>query len=126
MRALTRRMKLSLFWLFFASRASLYPLLRSSIRLAMLAVSICSAGINKSSYCAEAGSGTPMEFLQRYCLDCHGEKKQKGDRRFDHFKLPVTQLDELLDVDDIIDQLNLGDMAPKKARQPSTGERAEM
>lgn len=29
----------------------------------------------------------PQGFLQEYCIGCHGEEKQKGDRRFDHLDL---------------------------------------
>jgi hypothetical protein len=35
----------------------------------------------------------PMEFLQTHCIDCHGEKKQKGDRRFDSLTLDFHDLD---------------------------------
>jgi hypothetical protein len=34
-----------------------------------------------------------MEFLQTHCIDCHGEKKQKGDRRFDSLTLDFHDLD---------------------------------
>lgn len=56
-------------------------------------------------------------FLGNYCTDCHGAEKQKGDRRFDQLSLPVGNIDALFDLQDILDQLNLGDMPPKKARR---------
>ncbi|MEY4483390.1 MAG: hypothetical protein RL693_842 [Verrucomicrobiota bacterium] len=58
-------------------------------------------------------------FLSTYCNDCHGAEKQKGDRRFDGLALPVAKVDTLIDLKDILDQLHLGDMPPKKARHPS-------
>src|SRR3954451_24727120 len=64
-------------------------------------------------------------FLSTYCVECHGAEKQKGDRRFDQLALPAEKADTLIDLQDMIDQLNLGDMPPKKARQPSQRERAE-
>jgi hypothetical protein len=72
-----------------------------------------------------AGAATTesvQRFLGTYCHDCHGPEKQKGDRRFDQLTLPATRLDTLIDLQDIVDQLNLGDMPPKKAKQPSTTE----
>ncbi len=63
-----------------------------------------------------------QRFLTTYCNDCHGEKKQKGDRRFDQLVLPVSKVDTLIDLKDILDQINLGEMPPKKAKQPSAEE----
>lgn len=61
-------------------------------------------------------------FLQTYCIDCHGAEKQKGERRFDQLALPAQRADDIVDLQDIIDQLNLGDMPPKKSKQPTVGE----
>ena len=62
-------------------------------------------------------------FLATYCTKCHGSKQQKGDRRFD--ELPATLQDDntLVDFQDILDQLNLGEMPPKEARQPTDDQR---
>jgi Protein of unknown function (DUF1592)/Protein of unknown function (DUF1588)/Protein of unknown function (DUF1585)/Protein of unknown function (DUF1595)/Protein of unknown function (DUF1587)/Planctomycete cytochrome C len=62
------------------------------------------------------------KFLATYCNDCHGSEKQKGDRRFDTLSLPVTKLDTLIDLKDILDQINLGEMPPKKAKHPTPDE----
>lgn len=78
---------------------------------------------------AEAPAAEPetlRAFLDAYCISCHGPEKQKGDRRFDQIELPVRKAVTLLELQDIIDQLNLGDMPPKKARQPEAAERARM
>ncbi len=64
----------------------------------------------------------PSDFLQTYCNDCHGSVKQKGDRRFDQLALPVAKVDTLIDLKDILDQINLGEMPPKKSKQPSSDE----
>src|SRR6187200_1671617 len=106
-----------------SSFALLRSLLRSSTRFAVLAVSLCSAVIRHSSFSAEPAAAAPSAFLQTYCIDCHGPDKQKGDRRFDHLSLPATKAEDLTDLQDIVDQLNLGDMPPKKAKQPPQGER---
>ncbi len=70
-----------------------------------------------------AGETTLRTFFSTYCRECHGPDQQKGDRRFDELALTVTQPDHLLDLQDIIDQLNLGEMPPAKAKQhPDTPE----
>jgi Protein of unknown function (DUF1592)/Protein of unknown function (DUF1588)/Protein of unknown function (DUF1585)/Protein of unknown function (DUF1587)/Protein of unknown function (DUF1595)/Planctomycete cytochrome C len=56
-------------------------------------------------------------FFGKYCVECHGPEKQKGDRRFDQLVLPVAKADTLIELQDAIDQLNLGEMPPEKARQ---------
>lgn len=62
-------------------------------------------------------------FFANYCQECHGPEKQKGERRFDQLKLPVAHPDTLLDLQDAIDQLNLGEMPPAKAtKRPSEAE----
>lgn len=65
---------------------------------------------------------SPAEFLATYCNDCHGAQKQKGDRRFDTLALPVAKTDTLIELKDILDQINLGEMPPKKSKQPSSDE----
>lgn len=62
------------------------------------------------------------KFLATYCTDCHGAKKQKGDRRFDELVLPVSKADTLIDLKDILDQIHLGEMPPKKSPQPTPAE----
>ena len=76
---------------------------------------------------AEIGhAAEPQAFLKNYCTECHGAEKQKGDRRFDELTFPVNERAAVIDAQDIIDQLTLGDMPPKKARQPSIAERTQM
>lgn len=65
-------------------------------------------------------------FLKTYCVECHGESKQKGERRFDQVGSNVTNEDQRLDLQDILDQLVLGEMPPKDAKQPTDGLRKEI
>ncbi|GAB5560049.1 MAG: DUF1592 domain-containing protein [Synoicihabitans sp.] len=65
----------------------------------------------------------PQAFLQEYCLKCHGEEKQKGDRRFDHLGLDFTDDDTAFEWQEILDLINLGDMPPEDEPQPSDEER---
>ncbi len=69
-------------------------------------------------------SVTPL--LKAFCADCHGAKKQKGDRRFDQLPSNIQSDDTLVDYQDILDQLNLGEMPPEEAKQPTDGQRQEV
>jgi hypothetical protein len=62
-------------------------------------------------------------FLKEYCIQCHGPKKQKGERRFDSLEYPIADDNALIDFQDMLDLLNLGDMPPGDETQPSTEER---
>ncbi|MBT5815370.1 MAG: DUF1592 domain-containing protein [Opitutales bacterium] len=62
-------------------------------------------------------------FLEEYCIGCHGEEKQKGNRRFDSLEYPISDDNALIDFQDILDLMNLGDMPPEDEAQPSSSER---
>ncbi|MCZ6674944.1 MAG: DUF1587 domain-containing protein, partial [Verrucomicrobia bacterium] len=53
------------------------------------------------------------EFVDQYCVKCHGPKKQKGDRRFDRLELPIEDSETLIQLQDMLDILNLGEMPPE-------------
>src|SRR5205823_726928 len=66
-------------------------------------------------------------FLTTYCVGCHGPTKQKGDRRFDNLTGEIADDNALIDLQDIVDQLNLGEMPPPKEKlQPKNAERAQV
>lgn len=65
-------------------------------------------------------------FLETYCVECHGSEKQKGDRRFDQLSYPIDNDDLLIDFQDMLDLLNLGEMPPEDEKQPSDSERLEI
>ena len=78
---------------------------------------------------AHAADDTPklvQQFLGKYCLECHDADVQKGDRAFDAFALPLKSVADLIEARDIIDQLTLKEMPPKKADQPKDDERIAM
>ncbi len=75
---------------------------------------------------AAAPMKTVTHFLDTYCLDCHDSTTQKGDREFESFELPLQKIADLILARDIIDQLTLKEMPPKKADQPSDEERLAM
>jgi hypothetical protein len=78
---------------------------------------------------SHAADDTPklvQQFLGKYCLECHDADVQKGDRAFDAFALPLKSVADLIEARDIIDQLTLKEMPPKKADQPKDDERIAM
>jgi len=67
-----------------------------------------------------------QQFLGHYCLECHDSDVQKGDRDFEEFGLPLKAVADLIEARDIIDQLTLKEMPPKKADQPAEDDRLAM
>jgi len=61
-------------------------------------------------------------FLENYCVQCHGPDKQKGDRRFDQLTGNFAKLEEAEIFQEILDQLNLGEMPPEGKPQPKVSE----
>ncbi|MED5494089.1 MAG: c-type cytochrome domain-containing protein, partial [Verrucomicrobiota bacterium] len=64
-------------------------------------------------------------FLRTHCLECHGPDKQKNEIRFDTLGTDLTDLRTLEIWQDALDQLNLGEMPPKKAAQPKRADTAK-
>ena len=62
-------------------------------------------------------------FLEKYCIQCHGDQKQKADRRFDTLSSKIETLDDLGRYQEVVDQLNLESMPPEGKPQPSPSER---
>ena len=62
-------------------------------------------------------------FLTAYCVQCHGSDEQNGDRRFDRLNGAIPDENTLIDYQDILDQLNLGEMPPADEKQPKKDER---
>ena len=72
---------------------------------------------------AEKGfDSTITPFLQKHCFQCHGPEKQKADRRYDQLIHPIQNDEDLLLFQDILDQLNLGEMPPEEEARPDPSE----
>lgn len=61
-------------------------------------------------------------FLDKHCVQCHGPKKQKGDIRFDRDNWVIDNNDSAQRWQDVLDQLNAGDMPPEEEEQPTNKE----
>ncbi|MEC9092193.1 MAG: DUF1592 domain-containing protein, partial [Planctomycetota bacterium] len=56
-----------------------------------------------------------VKYFQRYCYQCHGEEKQKADRRLDRLPYDLTGKSEAIALlKDSLDAINRGEMPPKK------------
>lgn len=58
-------------------------------------------------------------FLEQYCIQCHGANKQRGQVRFDTIDWTITNNDTAQRWQDVLDQLNAGEMPPDDEPQPS-------
>lgn len=71
-------------------------------------------------------------FLEVYCMKCHGPDEDKGDvvlheffaRQGDRWMIDVSEIENVHVLQDVLDQLNLGEMPPdkKEVRQPESEE----
>ncbi|MCH2362257.1 MAG: DUF1587 domain-containing protein, partial [Pirellulales bacterium] len=64
--------------------------------------------------------------MNKYCLECHGADLQENNKRFDNLDTSLAKLETLQLWQGIVDQLNLGDMPPKDAPQPTNNEVARV
>ena len=66
------------------------------------------------------------DFLHNYCFDCHDTASEKGEREFESLKIPLESIQDLVTAREIIDQVTLKEMPPKKKDQPGDEERLEV
>ena len=72
---------------------------------------------------AAAGEVRPVEFLAAYCTDCHGEFSDEGDRQFHLLTADPATTADLELWQDALGRIELGDMPPSDAEQPSGADR---
>ena len=77
-------------------------------------------------YAEKDFDSTITPFLQTHCFKCHGPEKQKADRRYDQLLHPIQNDEDLLLFQDILDQLNLGEMPPEEEPRPDPAEVKEV
>jgi hypothetical protein len=65
-------------------------------------------------------------FLKKHCYPCHGPDKQKNDIRFDTLGTDLSNITALKIWQEALDQLNLGEMPPKKKPRPPAAELAKV
>ena len=65
------------------------------------------------------------KFLDKYCIACHGPKKQKADFRVDKLKI-ISSPHEAEEWQLVLDNLHLQDMPPEDEPQPKIDERTQV
>ena len=65
-------------------------------------------------YADDKFNSSVKPFIKEYCIRCHGAEKQKGDRRYDALKPDFKSQASAVLWRDILDQLLLEEMPPKK------------
>lgn len=74
--------------------------------------------------CGFVGADEKFEsFLTKYCVDCHGPDKEKGDLRIDKLSREFNSGVDSQHWAEVIEQINTGDMPPRKKKtRPSKEE----
>tara|TARA_R110002049_G_scaffold305056_3_gene501167 strand:+ start:125169 stop:127739 length:2571 start_codon:yes stop_codon:yes gene_type:complete len=96
-------------------------MMRPLLNLSKLSGTVCVALIASASAPAQlAGAIDPSvtRFVTTYCLQCHNEKQQKGDRSFESFLESPDDQEHLATLEEILDLINLGEMPPAKKNVP--------
>lgn len=98
--------------------------IRLSLLFRLLCLLVVSLGLSTPNLKAQNVDTAidPRAFLEEYCTQCHGEEKQKGDRRFDSLGTDFANDDTAYDWQEILDMLNLGEMPPEEEAPPSLAE----
>jgi len=69
------------------------------------------------------GAAEPFDvFLERHCLSCHGPDKSKGDLRIDQLSRDFKLGADAHHWAEVIEQVNSGEMPPKKEKKPTQDE----
>ena len=93
------------------------------MRLSRLLVWLAVGGLG--SVQADDALSRLRPFLRKHCVMCHGSQVQKNDLRLDNLGTNLDDRRTLETWQDILDQLNLGDMPPDKAMQPTAEQLAD-
>lgn len=64
--------------------------------------------------------------MKRYCFECHGETKQKGDIRLDVLDPDIVHGPDAEGWHTALDMINGGEMPPRRADQPTDEERRKL
>ena len=64
-------------------------------------------------------------FLKKHCYQCHGAEKQENDKRFDSLGAELSKIETLKMWQEVLDQLNRGEMPPEDSLQPEAKELAK-
>ena len=91
----------------------------------MLKLILASVGLLLLQSGAMAFDKNSQAFLQKYCYDCHDEDVQKGDLDLSSLKFNPTDFGNYQKWIKVYDALSLGEMPPKKKKQPDESEKKQ-
>lgn len=91
---------------------------RSAPSLALLFSFACLIG-SVSLSADEGFDALITPFIEEHCIQCHGEKKQKGDVRLDTLGRNFTEGENAVLWQDVSDMLITGDMPPEEEPRPN-------
>ena len=91
-----------------------------SVALVALVASL-SVGVEAADT-SVAFAATLDPFIAKYCTDCHGAKKQKGDVRLDTLSPNLTDPKVAIAWRDVIDAMRKGEMPPEDKPRPALAE----
>ncbi|SKA96924.1 Planctomycete cytochrome C [Prosthecobacter debontii] len=75
------------------------------------------------SIVSAVGAVEPMDgFLEKHCISCHGPEKEKGDLRIDKLSRDFKLGADTHHWAEMIEQVNSGEMPPKKEKKPTQEE----
>ena len=80
------------------------------------------AADRKSSDSVQLNPRVLTGFFQKHCMNCHGEKKQKGDLRLDTLSRELSTSAAAERWQEVLDALNLGHMPPEGRPRPTNVE----
>jgi hypothetical protein len=87
-------------------------------KLSLVCLGVVLSGVSLSA--EENFHALIRPFIQEHCVQCHGEKKQKGDIRLDTLSTDFTQASNAISWQDVSDMLIIGDMPPEDEPRPPT------
>src|SRR5687767_730033 len=64
--------------------------------------------------------------LRQFCVSCHGEKKPKANLSLESLTDTPVKESEIDTWKIVLDQIEIGEMPPKEAKQPSAEERQKL
>ena len=83
---------------------------------------MCFSTLLIAVFTANANETHIQKFVNKYCIDCHGEKKSKASVRFDNADFKFEKHASIYFWQDTLDVLNVGEMPPEDEKQPSNEE----
>ena len=75
------------------------------------------------AFTGAVGAAEPFEaFLTKHCVSCHGPDKTKGDLRIDKLSRDFKLGGDTHHWAEVMEQVNSGEMPPKKEKRPTQEE----